>query len=171
MRCKHVKLKLDRYIHGDLPDTVSENIKMHVSNCWDCADALSRMRKLEGLLKDTSLPPVPEGFSERLMQRVRQRQPFQKASEPKIIRLWEWFGRAGLQKTGVAVGIVIGLSIGLLMGLDINKQSAGQRLASSQSGYTEMVKSYKIDYLSGTPHSSLSGTFLRLVQASNSDEE
>lgn len=166
MRCKYVKLKLDRYIQGDLPDSVSKKIARHVSNCQGCADALARIRKLQGMLEDTPLPPVSEGFTERLMQHARHRQ-LQKAYEPKIIRIWEWFGRADLRKAAVAAGIIIGLSIGLLMGLQTSRQSYETKVVASSA----LVDAYHFDYLTEAPENSLSGVYIQMVSGGNNLEE
>jgi anti-sigma factor RsiW len=166
MLCKYVKLKLDRYIQGDLPDWVSKKIARHVSSCQGCADALSRIRKLEGLLEDTSIPPIPEDFTERLMQRA-YKQSLQKASEPKIIRIWERFGRADLKKAAVAAGIIIGLSVGLLMGLQTSRQSYKTQVVASSA----LVDAYHFDYLTEAPENSLSSVYMRMVSGGNNFEE
>ncbi|MBC8467989.1 MAG: hypothetical protein H8D56_00845 [Planctomycetes bacterium] len=166
MRCKYVKLKLDRYIQGDLPDSVSKKIERHVSSCQGCADTLSRIRKLQGLFEDTSVPGVPEGFTERLMQYARHRQ-FQKASEPKIIRVWEWFDGAGLRKAAVAAGIIIGLSIGLLMGLQTSRQSYKTQVVASSA----LVDAYHFDYLTEAPENSISGVYIQMVSGESNFEE
>lgn len=167
MRCKYVKQKLDRCIQGDLPDPVSKKIARHVSSCQSCAETLSRIRKLEGLLEGAPMPPVPEGFTERLMQRACHRKSFQKASEPKIIRIWEWFGKADLRKAAVAAGIIIGLSIGLLMGLQTSRQSYKTQTVSSSA----LVDAYHFDYLTEAPENSLSGVYIQMVSGGNNFEE
>ena len=166
MRCKYVKQKLDRYIQGDLPDLVSKKIERHVSNCQSCADALFRIRKLQGLLGETPVPGVPEGFTERLMQHARHRQ-LQKASEPKIVRIGIWFGRADLRKAAVAAGIIVGLSIGLLMGLQTSRQSAETKVIASSA----LVDAYHFDYLTEAPENSISGVYIQMVSSGNNFEE
>lgn len=166
MLCEYVKLKLDRYIQGDLPDPVSKKIARHVSSCQGCADALSRIRKLEGLFEDTPLPPVPEGFAERLMQRAHHRH-LKKLSEPTVIRIWEWFGRADLRKAAVAAGIIIGLSVGLLMGLQTSRQSYKTQVVASSA----LVDAYHFDYLTEAPENSLSSVYMRMVSGTNNLEE
>jgi len=166
MRCEYVKQKLDRYLKGDLTERDSNEIKRHLSKCRDCSNALYRLRKLEGIFKDTPIPSVPEGFTERLIQHARHRQ-LQKASEPKIIRIGEWFGRADLKKTAVAAGIIIGLSIGLLMGLQTSRQSYKTQAVASSA----IVDSYHFDYLTEAPENSISGVYIQMVSGKNNFEE
>ena len=170
MLCKYVKLKLDRYIQGDLPDTVSKKIERHVSSCQGCAYALSRARKLQGLLGDIPVPGVSEGFTERLMQRARHTQ-LQEASEPKIIRIWEWFNRAGLRKAAVAAGIIVGLSIGLLMGLQTSRQSYQRQTVNQVASRAGVIDAYRFDYLTEAPENSLSRVYIQMVSSGNNFKE
>ncbi len=167
MRCKYVKQKLDRYIQGDLSKRDSNEIKRHLSKCRDCSDALYRLRKLEGVFKDTPIPPVPEGFTDCLMQRARRRQDSQKLPEPTVIRLWEWFGKADLRKAAVAAAVIIGLSIGLLMGLQTSQQSYKTQVVASST----LVDAYHFDYLTEAPENSLSGVYIQMISSGNNFEE
>jgi len=171
MLCKYVKQKLDRYIQGDLPDPVSKKIERHVSSCQECADALSRIRKLEGIFEDSPLPPVPEGFSERLMKRVCQRRRLQESPEPPVIRIWEWFGQPNLQKAAVAAGITVGLSIGLLMGLQTSRQSYQRQTVNQVASRAGVIDAYRFDYLTEAPENSLSRVYIQMVSGGNNFEE
>ena len=167
MRCEYVKQKLDRYLQGDLSERDSNEIKRHLSKCRDCSDVLYRLRKLEGVFKDTPIPPVPEGFTDCLMQRARRRQDSQKSPEPTVIRLWEWFGRADLKKTAVAAAVIIGLSIGLLMGVQTSRQSYKTQVAVS----SVLVDAYHLDYLTEAPGNSLSRVYTQMISSRNNFEE
>jgi anti-sigma factor RsiW len=35
MRCQYVKQKLDRYIQGDLPESMSKRVERHLNKCRD----------------------------------------------------------------------------------------------------------------------------------------
>jgi anti-sigma factor RsiW len=167
MRCEYVKQELDRYIQGDLSERDSKEINRHLSKCQNCSDALSRIRKLQGLLEDTLLPPVPEGFTERLMQRARRQQYLQRSSEPTVIRLWEWLGRADLKKAAVAAAVIIGLSLGLLMGVQTSRQSYKAQVAGS----SVLVDAYHLDYLTEAPENSLSRVYTQMISSRNKFEE
>lgn len=171
MRCRYVKQKLDRYIQGDLPEPISKNIARHVRNCQDCADALSRLKTLAGFFEDTSLPPVPEGFSERLMHRVHRQQYLQQTSEPTAMRLWEWFGRTGLKQSAAAAGIIIGLSIGLLMGLQTSRQSRQRQTANQIAGNSGLIDTFRFDYLTEAPDNSLSQVYVQMISSTDIFEE
>jgi len=170
MRCQNIKQKLDRYIQGDLPEPISRRIERHLHKCRNCADTLSRINKLEGLFEDTPLPPVPEGFSERLMQRAHQRQYLQQTSEPAVIRLWEWFDRTGLNKSTAAAVLIVGLAIGMLMGWDNWQSPAIQSVGKSEMAQVEPTDIYNLDYLSDAPKRSLADAYLTLVSATNGRE-
>jgi anti-sigma factor RsiW len=163
MRCKYLKQKLDRYIQGDLPEPISEKIERHLHKCHDCADVLSRIKKLNELFEDISSTPVPDGFSERLMQLARQKQYLQQEREPAVIRLWEWFDRTGLKKSTAAAVLIVGLAIGMLMGRDNWQSSDVQSVGKSQMVQIEPTAIYKLDYLTDTPRGSLADVYLTLM--------
>lgn len=169
MLCKYVKQKLDRYVHGDLSERDSKEIKRHLSKCQVCSDALYRLKTLAGLFEDTSLPPVPAGFSERLMQRARRQQYLQRSSEPVVIRLWEWLDRTGLKKSAAAAVLVLGLAIGVLMGRDTWKSPGIQSVGKSQMAQVEPSDIYNLDYLTDSPKGSLSDVYLTLVSGTNGE--
>lgn len=171
MRCQHVKQKLDRYIQGDLPEPMSKKVERHLHKCRDCADTLSRINKLAGLFEDTSLPPVPEGFSERLMHLARQRQYLQQTSAPAVIRLWEWFDRTGLKKSVAAAGVIIGLSVGLLMGLQTSRQSQQKQTVNQIADASGLIDTFRFDYLTEAPENSLSRVYVQMITGTNQFEE
>jgi len=163
MRCQYVKQKLDRYIQGDLPGPISKKVERHLHKCRNCTAALSRIKKLEGLFEDTPLPPVPEGFSERLMRRARRRQYLQQATGPAVIKLWEWFSRTGLKKSAAAAVLIVGLAIGMLMGWDTWQSSAIQSVGKSQMVQIEPTAIYNLDYLTDAPRGSMADAYLTLM--------
>lgn len=166
MRCKYVKQKLDRYIQGDLPGPISKKIEQHLHKCSGCADALIRTGKLDELFEDVSSAPVPEDFRERVMQRVRQRQQISQTKGPAVIKLWNRVEGTVLKKSAAAAILVIGLSAGLYMGLQTAQTSYQKQALGRSIKQSEIVSTYKVDYLTEVPQDSLSGTFVRMVGSS-----
>ena len=171
MLCKYVKQKLDRYVQGDLPDSDRKKIAQHINGCKNCADSLFRVRKFEGLFKNTPLPPIPEGFTERLIQLARQRQNLQQKSRPKVIQLLEWFDQTGFKKSVAAAGVVVGLSLGLLMGLQTSMQSHKRKAANQISNNSELIDTFRLDYLTEAPENSLSRVYVQMINSANKFEE
>jgi len=170
MRCRYVKQKLDRYIQGDLPGSISDKIQLHLHKCNNCAHTLSRINKLDGIFENTPLPPVPEDFSERLMQRARQMQCLQQVPGPVVVRLWEWFGRTSLKKSVAAAVLVVGLAIGTLMGWDTWQSPDVQSVGDSRMAQVEPTAIYNLDYLTSAPKGSPTDAYLMLVSATNGRE-
>jgi anti-sigma factor RsiW len=171
MHCRYVKQKLDRYVQGDLPEPMSKKVEQHLHKCRNCADTLSRIKKLEGLFEDTPRPPVPEGFSERLMQCARQRQYLQQSPEPIIIRIWGWFDRTGLKKSVAAAGVIIGLSVGLLMGLQTSRQYQQKQTVNQIASGSGLIDTFRFDYLTEAPENSLSQVYVQMIAGKNNLEE
>jgi len=71
MDCKKVQQKIFRFIYGESDEHELRQIKSHLDRCGDCraeseliADILTQLRN--GLPDD----PVPDGFKERVLQRI-----------------------------------------------------------------------------------------------------
>lgn len=71
MDCKKVQQKIYRFIYGESDEHELRQIKAHLDRCGDCmaesaliADILTQLKN--GLPDD----PVPEGFKERVLERI-----------------------------------------------------------------------------------------------------
>jgi anti-sigma factor RsiW len=163
MRCRTVQERLNAFLDSLLQPSERAEMDAHLEGCHKCQAALARLRRLSALLESIPAPPVPDGFSFRLMQRAHQRQ-----AEPRPSRILTWrpvlFWREMPAATRVAAAAMLVLAIGLgaLMGRDL---SSGPKPAGIAAA--EMNDVYALDYLSEAPDGSLADAYLTLASAAN----
>jgi len=73
MRCEKVRLKIDAYVSGELPPRVIVAVEKHLRACDGCRQTAAVARRLVALGQALPIPPVPEGFAQRVQALARQR--------------------------------------------------------------------------------------------------
>jgi len=68
--CQQVREELSNYLEGDLTPQLRLQLESHLAGCSHCAAVHDGMRNVVQLLGDDKLLEVPEGFGERLYQRL-----------------------------------------------------------------------------------------------------
>ena len=164
MRCKVIQRKFDLYLAEGLAATERKQIEAHLHSCPDCRAELARQEQLLALLKgDWPIPPVPDGFSIRLMNKARQRLTAQQPSEMSVpwgLRRW-WTSISLPMRAEVAATLAAGLLIGVFLGQQ-TWQSA-HRPTPRQAAQNDPLEFYTINYLTDAPGDSLAGTYLALM--------
>lgn len=164
MRCKAVRTSLDRYIRQELAPRMQEPIEAHLSQCADCRRHLSRQEALAALLRSIPEPPaVPEGFAERLMAAVRQRQA-EHTSMPAS--RWRVRWSAARKAVGHRAAQLAVLAGGLLIGMLMGQQTwcSVHRSSTPQASQADPVAAHELDYLTDAPGNSLAESYLRLTR-------
>ena len=119
MRCKIIQREFDLYLAEGLAAADQSQIEAHLQSCPDCRAELARQKELLALLKsDWPIPPVPDGFSIRLMNTARQRFAAQQPPEmsaPWSLRRW-WTSISLPMRAEVAATLAAGLLIGVFLG-------------------------------------------------------
>lgn len=164
MRCDVVRKNLDRLARQELAPSEREPIEAHLSQCADCRRERDRQEQLATLLKSVPEPPaVPEGFADRLLVAVRQRQAEQQ-STPASRRRVHWAVTPGVirQKVTQLAVLAGGLLIGMLMG----QQTWESIHPSSMQGARRAapVAADELDYLTDVPGGSLAESYLMMTR-------
>lgn len=74
MRCQDVKIQLQALSIGELPVDVRQAVQVHISDCAACRADLAKIDALACMGAAAQSPPIPEGFSARVLTMARQRQ-------------------------------------------------------------------------------------------------
>jgi anti-sigma factor RsiW len=170
MRCREVQQELSAILDGLVPPDERVAIEAHLRRCTKCQAALTRLRRLSSLLASVPVPPVPGGFTERLMARAYQHQSQRHGS--RILSLGPmafWHGMAASRRVAAAAMIVVGLAVGALMGRDMGRSVAD---AHSEAGRVSMADPgdlYGLDYLSEAPRGSLAGVYIALASPADGE--
>lgn len=168
MRCRTVQERLNASLDGLLQPSERAAMEVHLQGCPECQAALARLRRLSSLLEGIPSPPVPDGFSERLMARAYQRQAERCRSR---ILSWRpvlfWRGMPASMRVAAAAVLVIGFAIGALMGRGTSRTIAAAPQETGQVSMADTLGSYNLDYLSEAPRGSLADAYLTLASAAN----
>jgi anti-sigma factor RsiW len=168
MRCKTIQKKLALYLAEELTASDQRQIEAHLRSCPVCRDELARVRQLLALLKsDSMIPPVPEGFTSRLMVKARQRLAARQPPEmpvPWSIRRW-WTSVSLPLRVEAAAMLAAGLLIGVLMGQQTWHST--HRSTPHRATQADPLAVYELDYLSDAPGGSLVESFLTLTGGSS----
>ena len=70
INCRQVWKELSNYIDGQLDPVLRSRIEAHVKDCDHCSAVLDGMSNVVRLVCDDQVIQVPQGFSERLRQRI-----------------------------------------------------------------------------------------------------
>ena len=149
MDCREVEHKIDRYLRGELPGDVADEVEAHLDGCADCRGALQDARELQDAFGRASTPPVPDGFASDLRERAAERE------ETIIGPLPAWRSLSKPWKAAVAAGLVVGLALGIIMG-------AGPE-QSDRGGARKVARAPGVDYMSSAHEGSINRAFVSMV--------
>jgi hypothetical protein len=68
--CVEVWREISGFIDGDVSPELKARIELHLKNCAHCRAVLDGTRNTVRLLTDGEWFPLPDGFGERLFQRL-----------------------------------------------------------------------------------------------------
>ena len=159
MRCVAVRDELNRLVDAELPPRMREDIERHLEMCPDCRQALARLQEVAGVFAGVDLPPVPDGFTARVMRQARAQMTETRFVWWSAWNLLRWWRDETLaMRTAAASVVVAGLAVGLAMSGGAFRPSAGPRPATEASPVVQ-----NLDFVGGVPAGSLEQTYLAWV--------
>lgn len=98
MDCNEVRLNLHRFLDDALDRTQAEAMEAHLNECDDCWQQLGALRGLDLDLSDLGEPaPLPDDFTDRVMQRVHDERP------TGVHLVWPWLRQKWSRKQYASV--------------------------------------------------------------------
>ena len=161
MRCDQVQEQLRAFSSGELPADVRPAVQAHLAECAACRAALAEVDAVACVLSAAQTPPIPPGFTSRVMTAARQMRRAEPVAAWNLMRWWR-LTSAPMHAAAAAV-LIIGLSFGLVMGWT----SAPSPAQAGTAAQPDPVDAYQIDYLGEAPSGSLADSYLTLVSATN----
>ena len=119
MRCRDVQQNLDLLIRQELMPPVRERIEVHLRGCPRCREELARLRRLADLLAAAPVPPVPEGFAGRVIERARH----EALPDAAAVVVGRRVGRRLGRRVRIAASTAAALAGGLLLGGFLGNQT------------------------------------------------
>ena len=157
MRCQAVQEKLNLYAAGELLPSVGAQIESHLQACPTCRKELARLRRLETLLRAATTPPVPEGFTARVLAEAKERAPATVAARPLARRgaLLSW------ERLDPWMGATAALAVGLMLGVFMGHATWQPPVATSQP--VDPLAASSFEYLVEPGGDSLAQAYLQLT--------
>ena len=84
--CEAYAALLDPFVDGELPPETAIRVQEHLDTCPACRGYVDDALAIHAALEDAQNAPVPDGFTDRVMERVRESTPAKKA--PGKSRRW-----------------------------------------------------------------------------------
>ena len=168
MRCEDLRDKLDAYASGELPQDQRGGVASHLESCGQCREALGRLRRLALVLGQAQTPPVPAGFSDRVMARSRARSASPQSVASWNLLLW-WQGAPLTARMVAAATLALALVSGLAVGWS-TAESPRRGDAGSPTARGDPLGGYSLDYLGDAPDGSLASSYLALVSGRGGKE-
>ncbi len=159
MRCQIVQQKLDQYAGQGLSGPERELMERHLRSCPACQQALQRQSRLQTLLQSCHVPPIPDGFTTRVLARAE--------SHPLVVLRPSsrgWTPGMTRKRLGEVLGIVGTMAVGLLIGLLLGHETwqSGTRVIS-ESNQGETAGAVSIDRLIDPGDDTLAQTYLQMT--------
>jgi|WetSurMetagenome_2_1015567.scaffolds.fasta_scaffold38636_2 anti-sigma factor RsiW len=168
MNCKEILSRLHAYVDGELPARLMREMEEHLGVCPSCRSQVERIRQMDNMLDSMSVPPLPEGFSARVMAEARKRALPVPEKRPLMGLDWmplRWFADLTLpMRLAACATVLLACLLGMLMSRD---------LSLSGSPRTTVVEAENLDgfeWFSPTPPASLGSAYLTLALSAPEDQ-
>jgi len=168
MNCKEILSRLHAYVDGELPARLMCEIEEHLGVCPSCRSQVERVRQVDDMLDSMSVPPLPEGFSARVMAEARRRALPAPGKRPLLGLDWmplRWFADLTIPMRLTACAMVL---LACVLGMSMSRD-----LSLSGSPRTAVVEAENLDgfeWFSPTPPTSLGSAYLTLASTTPEDQ-
>ena len=168
MNCKKVLSRLHAYVDGEVPASLTREMEEHLGTCTSCRSQAERIRQVDDILDSMSIPPLPQGFSARVMAEARRRALPVPGKRTLLGLDWmplRWFADLTVPMRLAACAMVL---LACLLGMFMSRD-----LSLSGSPRTTVVEAENLDgfeWFSPTPPTSLGSAYLTLALTTPEDQ-
>lgn len=110
MKCKTLHKKLIFFLDGELPEKETQEIRIHLNECADCAAFAEEMKKTLGIIQVEKSPEVNPFFYTRLKARMENEEAREK--QRVGFPIWERVLQPAFFSLLLLAGIYTGIKIG-----------------------------------------------------------
>lgn len=122
LSCEEALEQMSQALDGPLTGEEQGELEAHLASCPACRADWAALRELHQAMGELGETPAPEGFADRVMERIRE-----EARPAKVVPLWrrpQWKAAAGLAACAV-------LCVGLYYGADLSGFGASGNIAAA----------------------------------------
>lgn len=132
MHCKKFRRRMSAWLDGEVDAQIAAAIERHREACFDCRHASEELTSVHQSMKIPASVPIPEGFAEAVMRKVRGISP--RRNEDLDMKLW-WQELILPARAGIAVAAMLIMCAGVFMAGDVKSgdqlPGAGGRTTSA----------------------------------------
>ncbi len=161
MNCRMLPSRLNAYVDEEMPANLRREIDEHLSACPACRSQVECIRAVGNILDSLSVPPLPEGFSARVMAEARRMAPFTDKRKSFFPLKWQplqWLLDLSVPMRVAACTVAL---MACLLGMFMSRElslSGNQRASVAE---TESLDGF--EWFSPTPPTSLGSAYLSLA--------
>jgi anti-sigma factor RsiW len=163
MKCKKVLSRLQAYVDGEVPAKLMSEMEVHLGSCQACRSQLERIRAIGDILNNLRVPPLPEGFSARVMVEARRRAPLLKGKKSFFPIEWQplqWLIDLSVPMRLAACAMIL---LACFLGMFMSK--AVSVSGNNQASVAQAKNLDGFEWFSPTPPASLGSAYLALAEA------
>jgi anti-sigma factor RsiW len=166
MHCKKVLSRLQAYVDGEVPAGFMREMDEHLDACPSCRSQVERIRAVGNILDSLSAPPLPEGFSARVMAEARRRVPVAEKRKSFFYLDWQplrWLlDLSAPMRVAACAVVLMACLLGMFMSKTVSLSSSRQPSAAA----AENMDGF--EWFGPTPPASLGSAYLTLAEAGES---
>lgn len=161
MNCRKVLSRLHAYLDEEMPAELIREMDEHLGACPSCRSQAERIRQVDDMLDNLTVPPLPPEFAARVMAQARKRALPVPAKKPLLGENWmplRWFADLTVPMRLAACAMVL---LTCLLGMFMSRD-----LSLSGSPRATVVEAENLDgfeWFSPTPPASLGSAYLTLA--------
>jgi anti-sigma factor RsiW len=168
MNCKKVLSRLQAYVDAEMPVKQRSKTEEHLNSCAICRSQFEQIRAIGDILDTLNVPPLPEGFSVRIMAEAKRRTPLVKRKKSFFILEWQpplqWIlGLSASMRLAACAMIFLACLLGMLMSKEVFLSGY------PQASVAEAKNLDGFEWFSPTPPASLGSIYMTLAEATPDD--
>jgi len=160
MRCRKTISYLNAYVDGELPEGLCPILEAHLAACESCRRRLEGIRGIDEVFQGRlPVPPVPDGFAERVIAEARRRQPMRIPERHSPSPVWnplQWIaGLLAPMRLAACVTVFLALVAGL---------SLDGRVVTGQNVFIEQGKDlYGLEWFAPVAPGSVGAIYIAMI--------
>jgi len=163
MNCKKVLSRMQAYVDGEVPVKLRGDIEKHLGACPACRSQVAATRQVRDLLDALIVPPLPHGFSTRVMAEARRRAPMANKRNPFSPRQWQPTQWLHELSASMRAAVCTAVLLACLLGMFMSKEFAFDAHRPASVGEPENLAGF--EWFSPTPPASLGSVYLTYISS------
>jgi anti-sigma factor RsiW len=143
MHCKDIQKNIAAWLDGESGVRLAGEIENHLAGCPECSRIVQESSSVRNLLRAVAPSPLPEGFADSVMRKVR----LHAIKAPAKVSVVAWWRELTFPlQAAAAVSFLLIIYAGVFMGANLShedrQQSSGVSATSADAVVTSMMQPF-----------------------------